>query len=530
MEITTRLLGSLLVLFVLGCFGCEARTIARLVPEHAELQRRKVPIKTPKLDVLFVIDNSGSMGGEQASLRENFPRFVEELRDKQGDLPSLHVGVITAEGGAGFGENCNDLSRAGKLRAEPNPIRCEADDGPTGDKPFLFHLEQSEGTFINNYHDDLAKTFGCIAELVKEPCGTEQPLEAISQALRRPENEDFFRRDAFLAVVIISDEDDCSRTLTSAENCPSCDRGCGIQEESCTKPADACEQERIACEAEEEACKQNRSCPYSDRRHLSPELLPFVSSTSDFRCVEEAVVCEQDLRDSIVDHDADTEQTITEKTGCRAKNAEEIQAANGLLTPYEDYAARLIAAKGAADKVIVAAIVGEGDTIAVHDENDRFSRVKFGTSRTCHQAIAGNRIRAFVNQFGNQSAEASICSGPVGEETSDIPDLSGALEVIGTLIDKRIRTACFTDAIDLEVATEEVETDCVVSVVGADGSTEILASCLDKTGEKDRCWIMERNLSRCTEGQIHLRLANIGLPADAAVEVECLLREQRATK
>ena len=42
--------------------------------------------------------------------------------------------------------------------------------------------------------------------------GFEQPLEAMYRALLDPEklNQGFLREDAFLAVIIISDEDDCS--------------------------------------------------------------------------------------------------------------------------------------------------------------------------------------------------------------------------------------------------------------------------------------------------------------------------------
>ena len=520
--------------------GCETRTIARLVPEHTELQRRSVVLQSPKLDVLFVIDNSGSMGGERASLRENFPRFVDRLRDQNQQLPSLHVGVISAEGGAGFGENCNNLAEAGKLQVEVHGLNCVEQDKPTGNMPFLFHLEGPDGTFVNNYHDNLARTFGCIAELEKKPCGTEQPLEAISRALGHPANAGFFREDAFLAVVIISDEDDCSRTLQSGEDCPSCDRGCEQARQACTESDAICEQQEQVCLEQEGNCKQNRNCPYANFRYLDASQLPAVASTSDFRCVEEAVTCSESLRSDVVDgyiDDNGTEVTgddliiregQTVKSNCRAKTAAEIEAAGGLLTPYEEYAASLIRAKGAADKVIVAAIVGEGEQIVVQDENSRDGRVKFGTVRTCNQAIAANRIRAFADSFGVQSAKVSICNGPPDgddDDTNDIPDLSGALEIIGTQIDQRIRSACFSDAIDLDANTKEVETDCVVSIVDARGDKQVLTKCADPLdgGAAPRCWTFERDTARCTDSQVHLRFPNLDLPAKSQLAVECLV-------
>src|SRR5262245_57636987 len=56
------------------------------------------PVVTPdarrceKIDVLFVIDNSGSMGQEQANLTANFPMFIQVLNDSGLDY---RVGVTT---------------------------------------------------------------------------------------------------------------------------------------------------------------------------------------------------------------------------------------------------------------------------------------------------------------------------------------------------------------------------------------------------------------------------------------------------
>ncbi len=63
-----------------------------------------------------------------------------------------------------------------------------------------------------NYPGTLDEAFSCIARLGKDGCGFEQPLEAMKRALdgSRPENAGFLRPSARLAVIIISDEDDCS--------------------------------------------------------------------------------------------------------------------------------------------------------------------------------------------------------------------------------------------------------------------------------------------------------------------------------
>jgi hypothetical protein len=54
--------------------------------------------------------------------------------------------------------------------------------------------------------------FGCIASVGTAGCGFEHQLESVNQALTAgvPENHGFLRDDAVLAVVFLTDEDDCS--------------------------------------------------------------------------------------------------------------------------------------------------------------------------------------------------------------------------------------------------------------------------------------------------------------------------------
>ena len=67
-----------------------------------------------------------------------------------------------------------------------------------------------------NYSGNLADVFSCIAALGESGCGFEHQLAAITRALGadgRPapaENQGFLRPDAFLVIVVVTDEDDCS--------------------------------------------------------------------------------------------------------------------------------------------------------------------------------------------------------------------------------------------------------------------------------------------------------------------------------
>ena len=58
------------------------------------------PAAGRKLDILFVVDNSGSMAQEQANLARNFPVLMQELVSAGADL---HIAVVSSDLGAGAG-------------------------------------------------------------------------------------------------------------------------------------------------------------------------------------------------------------------------------------------------------------------------------------------------------------------------------------------------------------------------------------------------------------------------------------------
>ena len=69
---------------------------------------------------------------------------------------------------------------------------------------------------MKNYAGNLPDVFTCIAALGQEGCGFEHQFAAITRALGADgqpapvENQGFLRRDAYLAIVMITNEDDCS--------------------------------------------------------------------------------------------------------------------------------------------------------------------------------------------------------------------------------------------------------------------------------------------------------------------------------
>jgi hypothetical protein len=57
---------------------------------------------------------------------------------------------------------------------------------------------------------DLALQVACLSSVGTVGCGFEQQLEAAAQSLTRPSQEDFVREDSLLAIIVVSDEEDCS--------------------------------------------------------------------------------------------------------------------------------------------------------------------------------------------------------------------------------------------------------------------------------------------------------------------------------
>jgi hypothetical protein len=198
--------------------GCPDRTISELEPDQIGVESKVIPVHINRdLDLLFLIDKSPTMADEQAGLAANFPRFIEVLSQIEGGLPNLHLGVISQDLGAGgftIPGGCGGTGDNGNLLAQPRLPGCQ---GPSGN--FIADVENESGGRTTNYDGALADTFSCIATLGSVGCGFEQHLGSLEKALiGNPANAGFLRPNAFLAIVIISDEDDCTAHDTKVYN------------------------------------------------------------------------------------------------------------------------------------------------------------------------------------------------------------------------------------------------------------------------------------------------------------------------
>ncbi|HET8933454.1 MAG TPA: hypothetical protein VFN67_08450 [Polyangiales bacterium] len=207
-----------------------------------------------KVDLLFVVDNSNSMAGEQALLRAQFPRLMETLttgrRSPDDPRPftpvrDLHVGVVSTDMGIPGVElppSCHaDGGDDGKLQ---NKLFGTSDATCESQYPVFLTYDASIDSPLQ-----LAKDFSCVATLGTGGCGFESQLEAPFKALMpriltdargavvqnpyrflatdeirtwgrgdlpvaQGGNAGFLRQDpkdpSLLVIVLLTDEEDCS--------------------------------------------------------------------------------------------------------------------------------------------------------------------------------------------------------------------------------------------------------------------------------------------------------------------------------
>jgi len=195
-------------LFALLLAGCADRTIASVNPVQGKVETKDLPSSPEKdVDILFLIDNSGSMAEEQQSLQANFPEFMQVLETLEGGAPNMHIGVASSD----MGQRASD----GNGNALVGGCSGAGDDGALRTAPVVngrFIIDVANDTGRNrNYSGALGDAFAAMAGIGTSGCGIEQHLSSIERALQNTAtNAGFLRPTAKLAVIVIADEDDCS--------------------------------------------------------------------------------------------------------------------------------------------------------------------------------------------------------------------------------------------------------------------------------------------------------------------------------
>ena len=163
------------------------------------------------LDMLFMVDNSQSMMPLQTKLTQRLPDFMNVLKNLPGGLPNLHVAVISSSLGAGRYGNvpgCAQGTTGNEGGAFQHSVGC------TGLHAGQHFISSVAG--VNNFDGDISTVFSCIALLGDTGCGFEHQFASTIAALQKAsdsndlDNAGFLRPDASLAIVMLTNEDDCS--------------------------------------------------------------------------------------------------------------------------------------------------------------------------------------------------------------------------------------------------------------------------------------------------------------------------------
>jgi hypothetical protein len=171
---------------------------------------------TRKVDLAFVLDDSPSMGPKRDKLRDQLPSMLEALANPNAgnSLPSLRVAIL--DGDLGSGGTLTEGACAGKNGSILGDGGAwQMIDGPACGMTDLAALWMQTPTLSPaNYSGDMGQVLACLACGVGQSgCGYQQPLQALSVSATSSGPAylpAFLREDAFLGIVIVSDQDDCS--------------------------------------------------------------------------------------------------------------------------------------------------------------------------------------------------------------------------------------------------------------------------------------------------------------------------------
>lgn len=168
--------------------------------------RQNTATQNAKIDVLWVIDNSGSMLSSQQNLTQNFPSFINKFLAKGLDF---QMAVTTSQAYLAlpiFTNYYNLTPRPSYYEDLSQGQIAKFRDGAPGVHSGHFILTPQTPNLLD--------VFMTNAMQGTNGRGDERSLQSMQTALESPLNAGFVRPGSFLAVIILTDEDDFSNAGT----------------------------------------------------------------------------------------------------------------------------------------------------------------------------------------------------------------------------------------------------------------------------------------------------------------------------
>jgi hypothetical protein len=464
--------------------GCPDRSIDQVTPLQGRVEAKDIPVNVNRdLDLLFLIDDSPSMKDKQNNLADNFPNFIKVLSSIPGGLPNVHIGITTSDMGTKGASDptpgpaipplgnggCSGTGKNGSLQGNAAISNNNVYISDVFDMATMQRKTNYSGT-LENVFSNMAKSVGAGG------CGFEQHLEAAKVALQpsNPVNVGFLRDNAYLGIIIIADEDDCSMAHSTL----------------------------LA----------------SDTGTLGPR--------QSFRCTRFGVTCDQNGQNS----------DAMNRTGAKGQCHPNDESA--YLTKVADYVTFFKGLKSDPRKVIVAGVMGTTDPFAVELRVPQGGGTAIPALAHSCTYIGGDingdgvpdpevadpptRLQFFLDQFPNRSTFVSICQ----------KDLSGGLAQIGDLLKTVIGDPCIEGKLaDVDPNTAGRQFDCSVSVVTNQFQTtqmeKILPACPGPNAG-DACWHIITDTANCPNSEhFVLKIENqSSLSMDAHILANCVTEVQ----
>jgi hypothetical protein len=396
-----------------------------------------------EVDILFVIDNSASMAAAQARLSHAAGALFEQLDAVGADY---RIGFTTTDNGNPACEGttpeagalvlssctsrladfeldgdaadlaCNDLCGLDEVGLAITPTATHFDDNPAP-RPWL---ERNAGRTNLPEGTDPVAAFQCFAPQGVSGCGFESPLESMYLALQRSFASDqasygFVRPGALLAVVVVTDEADCSYANAWAE----------AFEDSGDKPF------------------------WSD---------PSATAPSSAVCWNAGVVCDGDPSgyDGCEPANKAIDGSLTQSPNLAVLHP--LARYLGLLDNLEDEAQVLHASREHLF-TLIAGVEGGGEdwSVAYADAEDPEFQLEYGIGPGCvgddgQAAIPPVRLRELAEQVG-RGGLYSVCDA----------DYSPALDDLGAQIAEQFGPLCYSKcACDSDMDTPQLEATCTL--------------------------------------------------------------------
>lgn len=182
--LSKALLATLAFSMFAGCSNESGKIVPKAVLPKEEFSEKPkdFAIFNPKVDILFVIDNSGSMEFAQRNLSQNANMFADSI-SKMAIL-DYHIGILTTDMDAYSRRDC-----CGELVGHPN-----------------FVSKTTPNMVAALSRNMMVGTNGSATEVMFTPV-----VAALSAPKENTVNAGFYRQDAFLAVIILTDANEQSR-------------------------------------------------------------------------------------------------------------------------------------------------------------------------------------------------------------------------------------------------------------------------------------------------------------------------------